>query len=276
MPLCPSVETQPAQAVAADTEDLSTQDIVSKMRERKERQQREQQEHLQGEPGIRKTKRKTRNEKAAGAGLNTAEPVQLDNLAPTGYVAENVAENARGEQQATSEAALISRLIRIECRGWEDTAKLPPGSPPAEGKRHVRYIIAVNNCGQQHELRKRWQELYELSSSIPKLDKYVPKPLRWRANGEKPLPKKYGSANFVTKELEARMVEVTAFCDWLSHWLTQLVQSKGNPNLLNPSQSGDAEKNRLANFFALNASYDAFRSTVAWTGGASPPPPLPL
>jgi hypothetical protein len=153
--------------------------------------------------------------------------------------------------------------IKIECLGWEDTDALPPGVPKVEGKRHVRYRIKVNNCGQEHELRKRWQELSDLSAALYKLDSFLAKPTRWRANGEKGLVGKWTKAGFVPKELDGRAVEVTIFFEHLSTWMTRLNKATGGGvNLLNKSTENNKSKDLLAEFFAPDAGYDAQRATV--------------
>eukprot|EP01046_Picozoa_sp_COSAG06_P017481 COSAG06_NODE_1189_length_10331_cov_10.869038_2_plen_187_part_00 len=140
--------------------------------------------------------------------------------------------------------------IKVECLGWEDTGALPPGVPKGEGKRHVRYHIKVNNCGQEYELRKRWQELSDLSASLNKLDSFLAKGTRWRANGEKGLPGKYTKAGFVSKELDGRAVEINIFFEHLSTWMTRLNKaSGGGVNLLNTTFP-NLHKDVLAEFFA--------------------------
>ena len=119
----------------------------------------------------------------------------------------------------------------------------------------MRYVIAVNNCGTQYEIRKRWQELYTMSTSISKLDEYLPESSRWRARGGKSLGKKRTRAT-KPNELDGRVNEITDFCAHLSGWLTQLAKSSnGEINILNASANPD--KNLLADFFAQGASYES-------------------
>ena len=159
--------------------------------------------------------------------------------------------------------------IHIECRAWEDTRNLPSGAPPSHGKPHVRYVIAVDNCGNQYEIRKRWQELYTMSTSISNLDEDLPESLRWRANGGKSLDRKRRSAT-KPAELDERVIEITNFCAHLSQWLTQLAKSpNGEINFL--KASANPQKNLLADFFAQGASYDSSRSTIVWSGSGAYP-----
>lgn len=157
--------------------------------------------------------------------------------------------------------------IQISCIAWEDTDNLLPGSPkPATSKRHARYVIRVTgpNVGP-YELRKRWQELSDLSRNLYEYDRYLGRDFRWTDNGEKPLPSKRTSAGYDSERLDSRKMEVHTFVQHLASWMTLvLTRSKDPTNLLSENTDGPQRRcpTRIYKFLKPDAGYDPGMDTI--------------